>query len=78
MRPVSIGSGTSERPSISGDGVNITGAQIKTTDDGNAESTFDIEIGNLKQLKKVINALQKITGVMKVERIRGWQGPGGP
>jgi len=58
--------------SISGNGVNITGAQIKTTDDGNAESTFDIEIGNLKQLKKVFNSLQKITGVMKVERIRGW------
>jgi GTP pyrophosphokinase len=58
--------------------VNITGAQIKTTGDGNAESTFDIEIGNLKQLKKVITSLQKIEGVMKVERIREWQGPVGP
>ncbi len=64
--------------SISGNGVNITGATIKTTDDGNAESTFEIEIGDLKHLKKVINALQKITGVLKVERLRGWQGPGGP
>jgi guanosine-3',5'-bis(diphosphate) 3'-pyrophosphohydrolase len=64
--------------SISGNGVNITGATIKTTDDGNAESTFAIEIGNLKHLKKVITALQKITGVLKVERLRGWQGPGGP
>jgi len=64
--------------SISGNGVNITGAQIQTTTDGNAESTFDIEIGNLKQLKKVFNSLQKIAGVMKVERIRGWQEPGGP
>jgi len=63
---------------ISGYEVNITGAQIKTTGDGNAESTFDIEIGNLKQLKKVINSLQKIEGVMKVERIREWQGPEGP
>ena len=63
---------------ISGYEVNITGAQIKTTGDGNAESTFDIEIGNIKQLKKVINSLQKIQGVMKVERIKGWQGPGGP
>jgi guanosine-3',5'-bis(diphosphate) 3'-pyrophosphohydrolase len=64
--------------SISGNGVNITGAQIKTTSDGNAESTFDIEIGDLKQLKKVINALYKIAGVIKVERIKGWQGPVGP
>jgi len=64
--------------SIFGNGVNITGAQIQTTSDGNAESTFDIEIGNLKQLKKVFNSLQKIAGVMKVERIRGWQEPGGP
>jgi len=64
--------------SISGNKVNITGAHIKTTDDGNAESTFDIEIGNLKHLKKVINALQKIAGVLKVERIKGWQGPVGP
>jgi GTP pyrophosphokinase len=64
--------------SISSNGVNITGAQIKTANDGNAESTFDIEIGDLKQLKKVINSLQKIEGVIKVERIRGWQGPVGP
>ncbi|RLB06815.1 MAG: hypothetical protein DRG50_04615 [Deltaproteobacteria bacterium] len=64
--------------SISGNGVNITGAQIKTTGDGNAVSTFDIEIGNLKQLKKVINSLQKIKGVMRVERIKGWQEPLGP
>jgi guanosine-3',5'-bis(diphosphate) 3'-pyrophosphohydrolase len=64
--------------SISGNGVNITGATIKTTEDGNAESTFEIEIGDLKHLKKVINALQKIAGVLKVERLRGWQGPGGP
>ena len=64
--------------SISRNEVNITGAQIKTTSDGNAESTFDIEIGNLKELKKVISALQKIEGVMKVERVREWQGPVGP
>jgi GTP pyrophosphokinase len=64
--------------SISVNGVNITGAQIKTTSDGNAESTFDIEIGDLKQLKKVINALYKIAGVIKVERLKGWQRPVGP
>ncbi|MBN1255927.1 MAG: bifunctional (p)ppGpp synthetase/guanosine-3',5'-bis(diphosphate) 3'-pyrophosphohydrolase [Deltaproteobacteria bacterium] len=64
--------------SISGNGVNIIGAQIRTTGDGNAESTFDIEIGNLKQLKKILHALQNIDGVMKVERIREWQGPVGP
>ncbi|MBW2038265.1 MAG: bifunctional (p)ppGpp synthetase/guanosine-3',5'-bis(diphosphate) 3'-pyrophosphohydrolase [Deltaproteobacteria bacterium] len=64
--------------SISGNGVNITGAQVKTTDDGNAVSTFDIEIGNLKQLKKITNALQKIKGVIRVERIKGWQGHLGP
>lgn len=64
--------------SISGNGVNIIGAQIRTTGDGNAESTFDIEIGSLKQLKKIIHALHNIDGVMKVERIREWQGPVGP
>jgi guanosine-3',5'-bis(diphosphate) 3'-pyrophosphohydrolase len=64
--------------SISGNGVNIIGAQIRTTGDGNAESTFDIEIGSLKQLKKILHALQNIDGVMKVERIREWQGPVGP
>jgi hypothetical protein len=26
----------------------------------------------------VINALYKIAGVIKVERIKGWQGPVGP
>jgi guanosine-3',5'-bis(diphosphate) 3'-pyrophosphohydrolase len=64
--------------SISGNGVNIIGAQIRTTGDGNAESTFDIEIGNLKKLKKILHALQNIDGVIKVERIREWQGPVGP
>lgn len=64
--------------SISGNGVNITGAQIKIIGDGNALGTFDIEIGNLKQLKKMIDSLQKIKGVMRVERIRGWQEPLGP
>lgn len=64
--------------SISSNGVNITGAQIKTSGDGNAVATFDIEIGNVRQLKKVIGALQKIKGVMRVERVKGWQGPLGP
>ena len=64
--------------SISRHGVNITGAQIKTTSDGTAESTFDIEIRNLKELKKVISGLQQIEGVMKVERVKEWQGPAGP
>ena len=64
--------------SISGNAINITGAQVKTTDDGNAVSTFDIEIGNLKQLQTVINSLQKIKGVMRVERVKDWQEPLGP
>lgn len=64
--------------SISSNGVNITAATIKTTPDGNAESTFDIEIGNLHHLNKVMGALQRITGVQRVERVRGWQVPAGP
>ena len=65
--------------SIADQGVNITGAEVRTTGDGNAISTFDLELSSLKQLNKVINSLRKIKGIMRVERVREWQpASGGP
>jgi len=53
--------------------INIIGVQMKLVGDGNTVATFDVEIGNIKQLRNVISAICAIKGVMRVERIKGWQ-----
>jgi GTP pyrophosphokinase len=54
--------------SISSAEVNIASAQIKTTQDKKGIDVFEIEVQDLKQLKEIINSLEKIKGVIKVER----------
>jgi guanosine-3',5'-bis(diphosphate) 3'-pyrophosphohydrolase len=51
--------------------VNIIGAQAMTNSDGTAAGIYEIEIGHMSQLQKVIKSIQKIKGVRSVERIRG-------
>jgi GTP pyrophosphokinase len=58
--------------------VNITAVQLKPTGDGNLVATFDIEIGNVKQLRKVLDAVSKVKGVFSVNRIKGWQAHSAP
>lgn len=58
--------------SISNHGVNITKAQVKTTKTGGAINLFELEISNTEQLEKLLNALRKIKGVRRVERIKRW------
>lgn len=55
---------------ISTSGSNINSAQIKTTGLGKATHQFEITIENAKQLAEVSRAIEKINGVIKVERLR--------
>jgi len=50
---------------------NIISAQAMTYPDRSAAGMYEIEIGNMSQLQKIIKSIQKIKGVRSVERIRG-------
>ena len=50
--------------------VNIVSAQI-STGDTQATCIFEIEVNALSQLNKVVSALERVKGVLKVERISG-------
>jgi guanosine-3',5'-bis(diphosphate) 3'-pyrophosphohydrolase len=56
--------------SISSTEANIKNAEVNTTDENKAISTFEVEIRDLTHLKKVIKGLEKIKGVDRVERMR--------
>jgi len=56
---------------ISANKVNIISAQAITYPDQTAASIYEIEIGHMSQLQKVIKSIQKVKGVKSVERIRG-------
>lgn len=51
--------------------VNIIGAQAMTNQDKTASGIYEVEVGNMSKLQKVIKSIQKIKGVKSVERIRG-------
>jgi guanosine-3',5'-bis(diphosphate) 3'-pyrophosphohydrolase len=53
---------------ITGCGVNISSANIRTTKDKKAIAIFEVEVGNMDQLGKVISALEAKKGVISVER----------
>lgn len=50
---------------------NIISAQAMTYPDRSAAGIYEIEIGHMSQLQKIIKSIQKIKGVRSVERIRG-------
>lgn len=51
--------------------VNIIGAQAMTNSDRTATGIYEVEIGHMSQLQKIIKSIQKIKGVRSVERILG-------
>jgi GTP pyrophosphokinase len=55
---------------ITGCGVNIASAHIRTTKDRKAIAVFDIEVSDLTQLQKVTSSLEAKKGVITVERFR--------
>jgi GTP pyrophosphokinase len=57
--------------SFSDSGVNISQAHCRTTEDGRAVNTFHANVADLDQLKAVIRALSRISGVYSVDRVAG-------
>jgi guanosine-3',5'-bis(diphosphate) 3'-pyrophosphohydrolase len=53
---------------ITGCGVNISSANIRTTKEKKAIALFEVEVANMDQLSKVISALESKKGVIAVER----------
>ncbi len=53
---------------ITASGVNIASANIRTTKDKKAIALFEVEVGNMDQLNKVMSALEAKKGVIAVER----------
>ncbi len=49
---------------------NISSAHIQSTIDKRGENTFEVNVVDLAHLQKVMNAIMKVKGVIKVERIK--------
>ncbi|AKT39939.1 RelA/SpoT family protein [Chondromyces crocatus] len=75
-RPVAVRVMTANRPGILAtvghtfheQGINISEATCRASDDGRAMNTFTFLCSDLAQLKNIIRQLQRIPGVMAVER----------
>jgi len=50
-------------------GVNISQANCRSVDDNKAINTFQFAVADLEQLKTVMRALQRISGVYSVSRM---------
>jgi GTP pyrophosphokinase len=50
-------------------GVNISQAKCRTTEDGRAVNTFQVTVGHLEQLKTVLRSLESIEGVVSAARL---------
>jgi GTP diphosphokinase / guanosine-3',5'-bis(diphosphate) 3'-diphosphatase len=55
--------------SFTDQGVNISQAHCRATEDGRAVNTFHASVRDLDQLKQVIRALSRIKGVFGVDRV---------
>jgi guanosine-3',5'-bis(diphosphate) 3'-pyrophosphohydrolase len=78
LRPVSLEVVCVDRPgmlaaitkSISTAGVNISRAQVQSTPDKQALNRFEVMVGTADQLNRVIRAIGKLRGVIRVSRPR--------
>jgi GTP pyrophosphokinase len=76
-RPVSIKVITDDRPGVlaaisqqlSEAGMNITTANCRTIGNDKAVNTFEFAIGDLKALRDMMRKIEKLEGVMSVERL---------
>ncbi len=76
-RPVQLKVMTTNKPGIlatvsqtfSAQRINISEANCRAGDDGRACNVFTFHVGDLNQLKNVMRALQKVSGVVEVERV---------
>ncbi len=76
-RPVSIRVITDDRPGVLAEisktitqaGMNISQATCKTTGVGRAVNTFEMGIGEVKQLRSIMRSIGELEGVVSVERV---------
>ena len=77
LRPVAVQVTCSDRPGLlaaiskafTEQGVNISQAKCRTTEDGRAVNTFQVTVGHLEQLKTVLRSLGSIQGVVSATRL---------
>jgi GTP diphosphokinase / guanosine-3',5'-bis(diphosphate) 3'-diphosphatase len=77
LRPVAVQVTCEDRPgllasiskSFTENGVNISQAKCRTTEDGRAVNTFQVTVGHLEQLKTVLRSLHAIEGVVSATRL---------
>jgi guanosine-3',5'-bis(diphosphate) 3'-pyrophosphohydrolase len=77
LRPVAVQVTCEDRPgllasisrSFTENGVNISQAKCRTTEDGRAVNTFQVSVGHVEQLKTVLRSLHAIEGVVTATRI---------
>jgi guanosine-3',5'-bis(diphosphate) 3'-pyrophosphohydrolase len=77
LRPVTVQVTCEDRPgllasiskSFTENGVNISQAKCRTTEDGRAVNTFNVTVGHLEQLKTVLRSLLSIEGVVSATRL---------
>jgi guanosine-3',5'-bis(diphosphate) 3'-pyrophosphohydrolase len=55
---------------ISATDTNIAQAEIRVTEDGKGLNTFVLEVADLRQLQAAMQAIQKVDGVVGVERVK--------
>jgi GTP diphosphokinase / guanosine-3',5'-bis(diphosphate) 3'-diphosphatase len=55
---------------ITQQGANIAGASVRLNEDKTATNSFDVEIKDLAQLRGIIKALERVKGIISVERVR--------
>jgi GTP pyrophosphokinase len=77
LRPVAVQVTCTDRPGLlaaiskafTEQGVNISQAKCRTTEDGRAVNTFQVTVGHLDQLKTVLRSLAGIEGVVSATRL---------
>ncbi len=65
-----IGMLASVTQSLSSGGASIVAAQVSSTGDGKAINTFEITVDGVQHLETITRALEKLEGVVRVERFR--------
>ncbi|HEX3037342.1 MAG TPA: bifunctional (p)ppGpp synthetase/guanosine-3',5'-bis(diphosphate) 3'-pyrophosphohydrolase [Thermodesulfobacteriota bacterium] len=51
--------------------INISKAEIHSTEDNRALGTFEVSVSDLAQLERLIGSIKKVKGVISVERVAG-------
>jgi GTP pyrophosphokinase len=76
LRPVTVEVHADDRPGLlaslsrafTDNGVNISQAKCRTSEDGKAVNTFQVAVGHVDQLKTILRAIQSIDGVSSAVR----------